>query len=177
MICDWQRRDVRWPRSLPPSSDSEPDSAHCVVQLPPSLVFETGTARRFFRLLREYHGGQVACEPRHASWFDPKANALLVEHEIARIAADPALGAEAASPGGWPGLVYYRLHGSPRKYWSVYDTERVHAWTRELQAVPRRATAWCVFDNTAGSGAAGNALQMRNGLVTPTGGLLGKIGR
>lgn len=135
-----------------------------IVQLPPSLAFEARVARRFFALLRERHAGDVACEPRHASWFEPRADALLVQQRIARIAADPAVVATAARPGGWPGLVYYRLHGSPRKYWSVYEPERVAQWTRELAALPRSTRAWCVFDNTAAGGAAGNALQMLEGL-------------
>jgi uncharacterized protein YecE (DUF72 family) len=66
----------------------------------------------------------------------------------------------AAQPGGWPGIVYYRLHGSPRKYWSIYELERVAQWAHTLKAVPRGVLAWCVFDNTAGGGAACNALQM-----------------
>lgn len=27
-------------------------------------------------------------------------------------------------PGGWSDIVYYRWHGSPRKYWSRYDAQR-----------------------------------------------------
>lgn len=131
-----------------------------VVQLPPSLAFETRVARNFFTLLRERHHGPVVCEPRHASWFEPPAEALLVRHHIGRIAADPAIVPAAAQPGGWHGIVYYRLHGSPRKYWSVYDTERLNEWARALKALPRGTLAWCVFDNTASGGAAANALQL-----------------
>lgn len=136
-----------------------------VVQLPPSLAFESRTVTRFFALLRERHAGDVACEPRHPSWFeDAKAEALLVRFRIARAAADPAVVPEAAIPGGWPGLAYYRLHGSPRKYWSIYEPQRVADWARGLRALPRSTRAWCVFDNTAASGAAGNALQMLQAL-------------
>lgn len=131
-----------------------------VVQLPPSLSFETRVARGFFRLLREYHVGPIACEPRHPDWFEPAADTLLQQFQIARIAADPAVVPAAALPGGWPGLVYCRLHGSPRKYWSIYDRPVVEGWSRLLLARPPRTPAWCVFDNTAASGAAGNALQM-----------------
>lgn len=131
-----------------------------IVQTPPSLAFERGVVRRFFTLLRERFDGDVACEPRHASWFAPEAEAMLVKHRIARVAADPAVVPEAAHPGGWPGLVYYRLHGSPRKYWSIYDLTRIEAWTTALQRVPRKTPTWCVFDNTAASGALWNALQM-----------------
>ncbi|MEO8307422.1 MAG: DUF72 domain-containing protein [Pseudomonadota bacterium] len=131
-----------------------------VVQLPPSLAFEPRIARTFFALLRQLHAGPVACEPRHPSWFDARADALLRRYKIARIAADPVVVPAAALPGGWHGLVYYRLHGSPRKYWSTYERKRLAQWARELKALPRGTTAWCVFDNTASSGATGNALQM-----------------
>ena len=131
-----------------------------IVQLPPSLAFEPRVARTFFSLLRQLHEGPVVCEPRHRSWFAPPANTLLSQHRIGRVAADPAVVPEAAQPGGWPEIAFWRLHGSPRKYWSIYEPQRVAEWARALQELPRRTQAWCVFDNTAGSGAAGNALQM-----------------
>lgn len=131
-----------------------------VVQLPPSAAFESRVAGRFFALLRDRHEGAVVCEPRNASWFEPAAQRMLVRHRIGCVAADPAVVPAASQPGGWPGIVYYRLHGSPKKYWSIYGPERLAAWTRELASVPKRIPAWCVFDNTAGGGAMGNALQM-----------------
>jgi uncharacterized protein YecE (DUF72 family) len=131
-----------------------------IVQLPPSLPYEKRIARGFFALLRDHHDGPVVCEPRHASWFGAGANELMLRYRIGRAGADPAVVPAAAQPGGWPGIVYYRLHGSPRKYWSIYELERVAQWAHTLKAVPRGVLAWCVFDNTAGGGAACNALQM-----------------
>ena len=130
-----------------------------LVQLPPSLEFEPRIARRFFGMLRQLHAGPVVCEPRHQSWFNERAEAMLVEHRVGRVAADPATVPAAARPGGWPGVAYWRLHGAPRKYWSVYDTERLRRWAAEALALPRRTDAWCVFDNTAGGGAVRNALE------------------
>ena len=37
-------------------------------------------------------------------------------------------------PGGWNGLVYYRLHGSPRKYWSRYERPRIAALAAALRS-------------------------------------------
>ena len=136
-----------------------------IVQLPPSLAFEPRVARNFFTLLRQRHQGPVVCEPRHHSWFEPRAEALLLLHRVGRVAADPAVVPAAAHPGGWLEIAFWRLHGSPRKYWSIYEPEQVAEWTEALQKLPRRALAWCVFDNTAGSGAAGNALQMLDSLA------------
>ena len=86
---------------------------------------------------------------------------LLVQHQVARVAADPARAPGLDRPDGWPGLVYYRLHGSPRKYWSVYEQARLAQWARDLKQLPRSTQAWCVFDNTAASGALPNALQVQ----------------
>ena len=131
-----------------------------IVQLPGSEPYDARVARTFFGLLREHHDGAVVCEPRHASWFEPAAQRLLIRQRIGRIAADPAVVPAAAQPGGWLGIVYYRLHGSPKKYWSIYEPVRVSAWSRALASSPRRTPAWCVFDNTAAGGALSNALQM-----------------
>ena len=131
-----------------------------LVQLPPSLEYEPRAARAFLTLLRECHQGSVVCEPRHASWFTARAEALLVRHRVARVATDPTSIAGAAEPGGWTGMTYYRLHGSPDKYWSVYPAERVERWAVALSKVPRTTDSWCVFDNPAGGGAIVNALQV-----------------
>lgn len=129
-----------------------------LVQLPPSLAFEASLAGRFFERLRQRFTGWVVCEPRHASWFSRPAQALLTRHQVARVAADPAVVPEAAEPGGWSGLVYYRLHGSPRMYYSAYSEAFLAGLARRLAAV--KAPVWCIFDNTAAGAAMGNALQL-----------------
>jgi len=133
-----------------------------IVQLPPSLAFDAGIARRFLAALRKRHEGPVALEPRHRSWFVPRAEALLSQFHVARVLADPVLFDEAAAPGGWPGLVYLRLHGSPRRYWSAYDDallERLAARLRQASE-EEGAACWCIFDNAASGAAMGNALTL-----------------
>lgn len=130
-----------------------------LVQLPPSLEFNARTAHTFFTLLREQIPGAVVCEPRHETWFHDKAERLLVDYEVARVAADPSRIKAAKAPAAWTGIVYYRLHGSPRKYWSRYPMDRIRAWADALHAV-RRAEAWCIFDNTASGAAIENALEL-----------------
>jgi len=135
-----------------------------LVQLPPSLAFEARSTRAFFETLRRLHDGEVACEPRHAGWFTTEAEALLAELRITRVAADPARVAPAAEPGGWPGLVYYRLHGSPRTYYSAYPQAAIRALGASLLPMVRRAPVWCVFDNTAAGAAAADAMALRRAL-------------
>ena len=133
-----------------------------LVQLPPSLEYEPSLAGAFFAVLRALHDGPVALEPRQATWFTAAAEELLVEYDIARVAADPARVPDAAAPGGSPTVVYYRLHGSPRIYWSRYEPAWLQALASRLAATSARAgMGWCIFDNTASSSAIPNALELR----------------
>ena len=85
-----------------------------LLQLPPSLAFDSPSAATFLSGFRRRFPGDIVCEPRHATWFTEDVDRLLVGLAIARVAADPAPVRNAGMPGGWPDLVYYRLHGSPR---------------------------------------------------------------
>jgi len=138
-----------------------------LVQLPPSLWFDAGHADEFFGMLRERHAGAVGCEPRHESWFTAAADSLLHRHAVARVAADPARVPAAAVPGGDDRLVYFRLHGSPRMYYSDYEPARLAAVASALrQALARGADAWCILDNTTLGAATGNALLLTELLGT-----------
>lgn len=131
-----------------------------LVQLPPSLAFSAAVAEEFFGGLRDRFDGLVAFEPRHASWFETEAERLVAGYQVARVAADPAVVPAAAEPGGWDGLVYYRLHGTPRVYYSDYPEERLEAVAKTLTAAARSAEVWCIFDNTAAFAAPANALDV-----------------
>jgi uncharacterized protein YecE (DUF72 family) len=139
-----------------------------LVQLPPSLAFDPDIADEFFTTLRSQHDGDVACEPRHDSWFGADADALLLTHRVARVGADPARCAAAATAGGWPSLAYLRLHGSPRMYYSDYTVDALRA-TSETLRVHHLAGArcWCIFDNTTLGAATGNALALVEQLSLP----------
>jgi uncharacterized protein YecE (DUF72 family) len=130
-----------------------------LVQLPPSFAFDAAVADGFFASLRARCGCGIACEPRHVTWFAQDADAPLHRHAIARVAADPAICAEAARPGGWDGLIYFRLHGSPRTYASAYDDAALDAVAAQLREAS--AERWCIFDNTAFGAATANALALR----------------
>ena len=132
-----------------------------LVQLPPSLALDVDQAEEFFATLRRLYAGPVACEPRHASWFEPSAEQLMRRHRIARVAADPARVPAAAEPGGDPGLVYHRLHGSPTMYRSDYDPPRIASLAERLrEAAAPGVERWCIFDNTTLGAATGNALSL-----------------
>ncbi len=145
-------------RFLAESAALEEKRGVLLVQLPPSFAYDAGRADAFFTLLRGRHPGLLACEPRHASWFAPDADAALRAFAVARVAADPAPVPQAAAPGGWDGFAYHRLHGSPRMYYSAYDDAALRALAQRLREAS--APAWCVFDNTTLGAATANALDL-----------------
>lgn len=133
-----------------------------LVQLPPSLAFNAGSVDTFVRQIRHRHADpSIAIEPRHASWFAPQVDTLLAEWKVARVLADPVLHENGNKPGGWDGLVYCRLHGSPHTYYSAYEAGLIEALKVRLQLATGEArSVWCIFDNTARGAATKNALDL-----------------
>lgn len=152
-----------------------------LVQLPPSQAWDARVARAFFALLREWWDGPVACEPRHASWFEPRADQALARLRVSRVAADPARSEAAARPGGWLGpagdgvgaLLYHRWHGSPRMYWSGYDPRWLALQAARLARWPAGAVPWVIFDNTASGAATADALALQALATGPRAGVTG----
>ncbi len=131
-----------------------------LVQLPPSLDFNPGTAAVFWQELRDRFTGPVVCEPRHPSWFGTAADRLLETWEVARVAADPAPVPHANEPAGWPGLRYVRLHGAPRMYYDAYGESDLNHVAHQLVNFASHAAVWCIFDNTAAGAATPNAFRL-----------------
>lgn len=140
-----------------------------LVQLPPSFAYDETIATRFLAGLRKRltHAVEVACEPRHVSWFSTAADACLVEHRVARVVADPVIIPGGDQPGGWPGLRYHRLHGAPRVYYSSYGAADLEPLAMKLSEERQQCAArWCIFDNTASGAAAADALTLQAMLET-----------
>lgn len=191
-ISTWERwrdsvpRDFRFSAKLPKTITHQARLADCgdlldeflaqanalgdrlgvlLVQLPPKLALECDIAGAFFTDLTARTAAAIACEPRHASWFTDEAEVLLASLRVSRVAVDPALSGAAACPGGWRGLRYWRLHGSPVIYCSSY-AERIGDYARQI-ADDDATERWCIFDNTASSCATGDALALAGALATP----------
>ncbi len=128
-----------------------------LVQLPPSLSYEKDRAENFFTALRELFDGFIALEPRNESW--KKAEPLLKSLKIARVAADPARFGEDNRPGGYEEFVYYRLHGSPKIYYSEYSKEFLLHLAKTILAHPAKEKV-VIFDNTASGAAIKNAMEL-----------------
>ena len=74
--------------------------------------------------------------------------------------ADPAPIADI-EPVLTAGVLYLRLHGSPRIYYSSYEApflDKVSA--RMLDTLHANTEAWCIFGNTAAGEAIPNALSL-----------------
>jgi len=132
-----------------------------LVQLPPSLTFDARSAAAFFRMARERHDGPMVLEPRHVTWFTPQARALLARHAIGRVAADPPTTNESNTPVVASGVAYFRLHGTPRMYWSRYEADFLEVLAKQIGQLHRSADAWCIFDNTASGAALENAWELQ----------------
>ncbi len=132
-----------------------------LVQMPPSLEFDASVAASFFTTLKSHLGGAVVCEPRHPSWFNSQAESLLEELGVGRVAADPCVVPDAVSPGGCKSSIYFRWHGSPRMYYSMYGEQELSDLANRLVSLSTHAgNVWCIFDNTAAGYATQNALEL-----------------
>jgi uncharacterized protein YecE (DUF72 family) len=131
-----------------------------LVQLPPALSFDAEAAEVLFAALADQASCAIVCEPRHATWFDAQAEALMKCHGVARVAADPPRHPEDGVPGGAKSLAYYRWHGSPRIYWSAYDDAHLAALAAAARQNDARSV-WCIFDNTAAGAALADALRLK----------------
>jgi len=132
-----------------------------LVQLPPTLVFDSEVADRFFSALRKLYRGCAVCEPRHDSWEESDARKLLAKHGVGPVLTetpaaddDPLQGAKKAIP------LYVRLHGAPRKYYSSYS-DRDLSRLAEFLAAHAARRRYVVFDNTAGPAGVRNALGLQ----------------
>lgn len=143
-----------------------------LLQLPPTLALDEVIAAAFFRAFRQRIDAPLACEPRHPSWFTPSAKALLAEHGVSRVAADPPRAAIGAVPGGDVEWRYWRWHGSPEVYYSDYPEARLQALAAEIARIDAGRDAWVIFDNTAQGHAIANARRLQD-LLAATGATAG----
>jgi uncharacterized protein YecE (DUF72 family) len=131
-----------------------------LIQLPPSFAYERAKVVPFLKLFRRRFQGHAVLEARHATFFEPAVESVFRDFAIGRVGSDPAISAVGATPGTTGKIRYFRLHGSPRMYYSSYD----EAYLQDLSSsVLRRAGAmqtWCIFDNTAHGFAIPNALRL-----------------
>ena len=141
-----------------------------LVQLPPSHIFDARRANGFFGILRRRlpEVVAIACEPRHESWFSTPAQQIFERYGVNRVVADPPIGRVGAlmSPSPTGGWRYWRLHGTPRMYYSSYSAVYLKRLVGALVSAAQTSVVWVIFDNTANGHAIANALTLSNLLET-----------
>jgi uncharacterized protein YecE (DUF72 family) len=135
-----------------------------LVQLPPSSAFDCGVVPSFLALMREMYDGALVCEPRHDTWFSAAVDSVLEQYQVSRVVADPPPVPGAVVPTGWSRLAYFRLHGTPRKYWSRYNETDIAELAAAARRLPNAAEVWVIFDNTASGAAIENACEVNEQL-------------
>jgi uncharacterized protein YecE (DUF72 family) len=129
-----------------------------LVQLPASRTFDESIVEAFFKMLRQETATQIVCEARNPTWFARPATALFEGYCIARVVADPVPSAcEFAAPAH-SRFAYFRLHGSPRMYYSSYAAGFLQGVAAAARAA---AETWCIFDNTAAGAAWSDATTLQ----------------
>jgi uncharacterized protein YecE (DUF72 family) len=103
---------------------------------------------------------RYAFEPRHPSWIEPAALALLAEHDVALVAADTA-GRHPFSLARTAGFAYLRLHGSTILYASRYTDQELALWADRVRALrDDGCDVYVYFDNDAQAHAPHDALRL-----------------
>ncbi len=129
-----------------------------LIQLPPSMPFDSAQTKDFFRLLHEHYAEyRFALEVRHDSWFAPQALNALRAYGIAFVIAH--------SGGRFPYLetvtgdfVYLRFHGPGRLYASDYPETFLDAWAQKMvQWAHQGLEVWAFFNNDVEGYAVKNA--------------------
>jgi len=139
-----------------------------VFQLGRRLPFDPHDAGAFLTQLRETHTGLVAFEPKHPTWFTPEASDLMRSFQVARVIVDPAKIPEAANPGGWDGLAYYHLRGTPRTHYSTYPEEFLEVLATSIADRHPDAETWVIFDHASPAAAVRNAIVLSDLANPPT---------
>lgn len=130
-----------------------------LIQLPGSLEFNPKDAERFYAILRKKYQGPLALEARNVGWMAREGQQLMLDYKVSKVFADPE-----RCPGGGKrlracgGISYFRLHGSPIIYKSVYPKKFLKQLAQELAGA---RNPWCIFDNTTFGAATGNALELK----------------
>lgn len=140
--------------------------AAALLQLPPSLPFESATVRQFYESLP--HDLPVAVEFRERSWLVPESYVLLREFGLAYVIVDAPhlpIALEVTAPFAY---IRWHGHGSPLWYDYTYSKEELVAWVPRLRALTENvATIYGFFNNHFRGDAAINCRSLSESLGLP----------
>lgn len=116
----------------------------------------TYTQERLDRLIGNFDPAYInVAEFRHESWWNDEEYTVFKKHHIVFCSmSHPQLSDAVAGKGD---LIYYRFHGVPDLYSSVYSDEEMERITKAIAAVKGVKKAWCYFNNDINTAAIKNA--------------------
>ncbi len=128
-----------------------------LIQLPPSLKFDTELLKDFFvKLPKEF---SFAIEFRHKTWLNDFTFSILKEFNVAFVITHgdnyPFLKTETSS------IVYIRLHGPKELYASSYSKEELESWKSYIMELCAKGySVYVYFNNDFFGYAVDNALML-----------------
>jgi uncharacterized protein YecE (DUF72 family) len=127
-----------------------------LFQLPPSFTY---SFERLQLILSQLDNSFLnVIEFRHESWWLPEVYAAFTEQNISFCNVNyPKLPKDVVATNS---LLYIRMHGNPKLFYSEYDTETLQQLASEIIG-KQVQEAFVYFNNTAGAGGILNALQMK----------------
>jgi uncharacterized protein YecE (DUF72 family) len=128
-----------------------------LFQLPPRLAHDPDRLARILDCLDSSFLNVL--EFRHPTWWRPEVYEALTQRNVIFCGqSHPQLpdAVVATSPA-----LYYRFHGVPDLYRSLYDESFLHRIRDEIQAQAGVQEAYVYFNNDIDASAIGNAQQMR----------------
>ena len=132
-----------------------------LIQLPPSLRFDSKVAEAFLQLLASYRDNrEFALEARQDSWFTPGSLSLLRRYGITNVIADSG-GRFSESEALTSPTVYLRFHGRGGLYSSPYSTSELTSFACKITGwLVEGRQVWAFFNNDIDGHAVYNAREL-----------------
>ncbi|HWB28666.1 MAG TPA: DUF72 domain-containing protein [Chitinophagaceae bacterium] len=134
-----------------------------LVQLPPSLKFDSGLAQEFYKILHsKYNDYSFALEARHESWLQKDSLKLMGDYDIAFVVAQSGKGfpyAEVVTAKN----IYVRFHGPKELYASSYSDSMLADFAGRFKKWHKAGhIIWAFFNNDYYGYAINNGLKLIN---------------
>jgi uncharacterized protein YecE (DUF72 family) len=128
-----------------------------LFQFPASFVYNEDTLNLIIGMLDKSYTNVL--EFRHASWWDEKVYSLLRQNSIAFCGmSHPMLSDNLIQTTD---TIYYRFHGVPQLYYSVYEKEELQQLADKISGLNDVKQVYIYFNNTALGSAIVNAKQIQ----------------
>lgn len=130
----------------------------CVLfQFPPNYHYDAEKLEHIISKLDPKFKNVI--EFRHESWWTPEAVTKLANHNITMCSVShPKLPETVFTESK---LVFVRLHGTPRMFYSDYSNEQLSALKDSIEKDKSVEKIFIYFNNTAGTAGILNALEMK----------------